>query len=539
MRKIHTMRKALEDDTLLGTILPGKTWRTWRTVLIASMGESLNFWERRTFKKVTGGRAHEPGAMVDHLVALVGRRGGKSRAASALAIYLALCCSYTAAPGERLRVLCLARNQKQATVVLNYCVGIIESVPMFAEMVINKTQELISLANGIDIEVVAANAAGIRGLSCCAVIADEACFWQMDVDSVNADTAILAAARPSLATTGGPMIIISSVYARRGETFDLWDKNFGPKGDPRILVVQGASRDFNESLPQSVVDRALERDPAANRAEYLSIWRDDLENFVTLDTIRACTGSYEMREPVPGITYTGGVDFAGGSGQDSLALSFCHFDEAAGSVIVDLAHEWVPPFSPAETMREVAALCHHYRVDTLIGDRWGGDFPKEALRIAGIGYKISEYTTSDAFVALLPLMNSKEIELTKHEKLLAQIGSLQRRPSSLGKDRIGHPSNSNAHDDLAAAVAVAAAHCRFVKPYRVDWTVISSAGIFSTEGGKLSVQSQADIDRESWRRAVVRDGNMDHAGRPIDADAGGPVDAIEPRVVETNTNSLL
>lgn len=538
MRKTVTMRHALDDPTLLGSILPGASWKTWRIVLVAAMGEPLTFWERRIFKKVTGGRAREPGEMVDHLVALVGRRGGKSRAASALAIYLACLCDYSAvaAPGERLRVLALGRSQKQAAVVLGYCLGIIQSVPLLAEMVVNQTQEVISLSNGIDIEVVAANAATVRGVTCAAVIADEACFWQTETDSVNADSAILAAARPSLATTGGPLIIISSVYGRRGETYDLWDQHYGPKGDPRILVVHGTSRDFNESLPQSVVDRALERDPAANRAEYLSIWRDDLENLISLDIIRACTGSHELLEPVPGITYVGGVDFAGGSGQDSLALSLCHFDPRAGKVIVDLAHEWEPPFSPAQTMREVAALCHHFGVDTLIGDRWGGDFPKEALRNEGIGYKVSEYTTSDAFAALLPLMNSKEVELPKHDKLLAQLGSLQRRPSSLGKDRISHPVNQ--HDDLAAAVAVAAAHCKFVKPNRVSWLVDSNAGIFSTRSGAVVVQTRDDIEAESQRRSFVRTGNLDYRGRPIDADAGGPVVAIEQQHIETNEHCL-
>ncbi len=281
-------------------------------------------------------------------------------------MYLACLCDYSevAAPGERLRVLCLARSQKQATVVLNYIAGIIESVPMFAEMIVNKTQDLISL-NAIDIEVVAANAATVRGLTCAAVIADEACHWMTDSDSVNADTAILSAARPSLATTGGPMIIISSVYARKGETFDLWDKHYRPKGDPRILVVQGASRDFNPSLPQAVVDRALERDPAANRAEYLSIWRDDLENFVSLDVLRACTGPVAEREPMSGVQYVGGVDFAGGSGQDLTALCFCHFDEEADRVVVDLVHEWSPPFSPAQVMTEIAEWCSAYGVTTL------------------------------------------------------------------------------------------------------------------------------------------------------------------------------
>ena len=177
-------------------------------------------------------------------------------------------------------------------------------------------------------------------------------------------------------------------------------------------------------------------------------------------------------------------------------------------------------------MREVAALCQHFGVETLIGDRWGGDFPREALRNAGLGYKISDYTTSDAFCALLPLMNSKEVELPRFDKLLKQLGALQRRPSSLGKDRIVHPPNQ--HDDLAAAVAVAVAHCRFAGGDRVTWSVISDAGTFSTEDG-LDVKTGAEIDYESWRRAVVRTGNLDHAGRPIDANPGKPIIATPAR----------
>lgn len=374
-------------------------------------------------------------------------------------------------------------------------------------------------------------------MTCCAVIADEACFWRTDGESGLADVDILNAARPSLATTGGPMIIISSVYARRGETFDLWDKHYGPKGDPRILVVQGASRDFNPSLPQSVVDRALERDAASARSEYLSAWRDDLENYVSLDVLRSCTGKFEVRPPMPGVAYTGGVDFAGGSGQDSLALAFCHHDEAAGKVIVDLVHEWAPPFSPSQAMREVAELCAIYGVDTLVGDRWGGDFPREALRMAGVGYRVSDYTTSDAFVTLLPLMNSKEVELPRHDTLLKQLGALQRRPSSLGKDRIGHPANG--HDDTAAAVAVAIAHCRFVKSAEVSWSIVTNASSFNSKDGKVLSDYADDI--ENRRRAFVRTGNMDWAGKPIDRHAGPLVSPpFNPHrvIIEDNSDSL-
>ena len=77
--------------------------------------------------------------------------------------------------------------------------------------------------------------------------------------------------RPALATTSGPLIVISSPYAKRGVVYEAYREHFGASGDPRILVAKGASRDFNPSLPQSVVDRALARDRAWASAEYLAV----------------------------------------------------------------------------------------------------------------------------------------------------------------------------------------------------------------------------------------------------------------------------
>jgi hypothetical protein len=104
------------------------------------------------------------------------------------------------------------------------------------------------------------------------VIADEAAFWLAD-ESANPDVEILNAVRPGLATTNGPLIIISSPYARRGAVWDTWRRHYGVAGDPLILVAQGASQTFNPTLPESVVDRALERDAASASAEYLAQFR--------------------------------------------------------------------------------------------------------------------------------------------------------------------------------------------------------------------------------------------------------------------------
>ena len=69
--------------------------------------------------------------------------------------------------------------------------------------------------------------------------------------------------------------------------WNIYRRHFGPDGDPEIVVAQGTSRDFNPTLPQRVVDRAMERDPAAAAAEYLAQFRTDIESFVPREVIDA------------------------------------------------------------------------------------------------------------------------------------------------------------------------------------------------------------------------------------------------------------
>jgi hypothetical protein len=114
-----SFRRALTDPLLFGGVLGGDTWQTWRTLLVAAMGEPLTDEERLLFKKITGGREREPLERVEELVAVVGRRGGKSRAIAALAAYLAGLRDHrdVLAPGEKAMVLCIAPDVRQAQIV--------------------------------------------------------------------------------------------------------------------------------------------------------------------------------------------------------------------------------------------------------------------------------------------------------------------------------------------------------------------------------------------------------------------------------------
>jgi phage terminase large subunit-like protein len=178
--------------------------------LIAAIGEQLTNDERRIFQQFTG-REREPNKRVEELIAVIGRRGGKSRAISVLAAYLAgLCEPPSLVRGERGIILIVAADQRQASVILDYVDANFQQSPILSQLIEGRSTRILRLSNGVDIEVRPSDFRTVRGLTFIACIADELAFWMTGESSSNPDSEILAAIRPGLATTGGPLFIISS-----------------------------------------------------------------------------------------------------------------------------------------------------------------------------------------------------------------------------------------------------------------------------------------------------------------------------------------
>jgi hypothetical protein len=283
-------------------------------------------------------------------------------------------------------------------------------------------------------------------------------LWYVDTAYANPDLEILNAVEPGLATTGGPdpSLLASSPHARRGALWDVFRRHYGADGDPLILVAHGATRTLNPSLPLRVVDRALEKDRARATAEYLAQFRTDVEGFVALEIVEACTGDYREMLPAANNFYRAFTDPSGGS-DDSFALAISH--KSGDRIIIDAIREARPPFSPDAVVDDFAALLKSYRVSRVTGDRYAGEFPRELFRTHGIAYDLAKQTKSELFRDLLPLLNSGRIVLPRNDRLQGQIVGLERRTSAVGRDTISHPDRG--HDDVTNAVAGAAALSKF------------------------------------------------------------------------------
>jgi hypothetical protein len=85
------------------------------------------------------------------------------------------------------------------------------------------------------------------------------------------------------------------------------------------------------------------------------------------------------------------------------------------------------------------------------GDRYSGEWVREAFRRYGVTYQVSDKTKSDIYLELLPRLNSGRVKLLDNQRLIGQLTNLERRTSRTGRDSIDHPSQGQ--DDVINCAA--------------------------------------------------------------------------------------
>ena len=169
---------------------------------------------------------------------------------------------------------------------------------------------------------------------------------------------------------------------------------------------------MNPTVPQRVIDEAMERDPATAAAEYGAEFRSDIESFVSREAVEACVAvGVRERAPMSEVHYTAFVDPSGGSA-DSFTLAIGHRQECVA--VIDAVREVRPPFSPEGVVAEFVELLKRYRVRDVTGDRYAGEWPREQFRKCGVQYELSQRPKSDLYRDFLPLINSRQVELLDH-----------------------------------------------------------------------------------------------------------------------------
>ena len=242
--------RALTDHRLLGTAFGDiSTWRTWLAILKATFALPLDPVEQGIFSQISGGRT-PPTQRVRELWCIAGRRSGKSQMSAAIALYLALFVRYRLSRGETGMVLVIAGSMDQASTVFNYVRGFLDASPSLRKEVAAIKRYEIELKNGIIIAVHSNSFRTVRGRTLVGCVMDEVSFWR-DETSATPDIETYRAVLPSLATTQGLLVGISTPYRKIGLMHQKHRDHLGADGDEVLVVpLSGRLLGCRQNLPR-------------------------------------------------------------------------------------------------------------------------------------------------------------------------------------------------------------------------------------------------------------------------------------------------
>lgn len=451
-RKI-TIASALSDPKLLGAALGSlDTWQTWFATLKATFGLSLSDDERAAFASVAGGRL-PPKEKVSELWAIVGRRGGKSRAAAAIAVYIAVFADHRhkLSPGEVGYVLSLSPSLPQAQLVFSYALAFLQSSPILKQKIESTTSTEIRLRGGIVIATHPNSFRTVRGRTLLACVFDESAFWR-DETSASPDVEVYRAVLPALITTQGMLVGISSPYRRAGLLFTKYRDHFGKDGE--VLVVQGSSRTFNPTLSEKIIDRAKANDAEGAKAEWDAEFREDLAALLDDESIeRAIDHDRPLELPrLPGRRYAAFIDSSGGRHDHyTIAIGHREGDIKTGTFVCDVVRGTKPPLDPHIVTEEYVGLAKSYGCTRIIGDRYSGEWLAQAVADAGASYVTSDLSKSELYLEAVPAFSRGVVKMPAHPILIRELKLLERSVHKSGRDSVDHPRNGS--DDYANSLA--------------------------------------------------------------------------------------
>jgi hypothetical protein len=506
-----TLIDALTDPSLFEPWFRGDSWNGWRAVVKAMDALPMTDEELEFFKSISGGR-NPPKHPTRELWVACARRTGKDSIASGVGAYSAAFFDQQdrLRPGERATILCVACDQNQAKIVLNYIRSYFSDIPMLRSMVTRETKSGFELNNLVDITVASNDYRSSRGRPVRLAIFDEVGFFR-DEHSASPDTELYNAIRPALASLPGSRIIgISSPYRKGGLLWDKYRKHFG-QDDDDVLVIQAATRTLNPTIDPAFIDQALADDPIGGRAEWMGEFRSDIAGYADFELIDAAVDrGITVRPPRQGMSYVGACDLGGGV-RDSFVGSVCH--DEAGVAVLDALIEIRAPYSPTAACEQVAAMLRSYRVRTVTGDRYSAQFVVDAFAKHGIVYEHSKRDRSAIYQDALPLFTSGRARLLDNARMVNQFASLERRTSSLGKDRIDHPPNGS--DDVCNAAALAMVLASAVQDWSGGRAILEVARQqMEAERATGRTDKPKPIEREWARGSVEWQRQQDGTGGP-------------------------
>jgi hypothetical protein len=442
----------------------------WRVTIKALYGSTLTDDEIDLFRELSGGREPSPGGDLD-LLAVAGRRGGKSEEIARVGVFEAVHGGHAAAlaPGQIGVFAIVAPLREQAQEILRYAVGLAE-LPQVKRQLARVTSDTVEFKTGVAVQVMTCDSVAVIGRTLLGAVAEEFARWPDD-SSATPDRAIIDSLRPGLAPVRGApprrFIGITSAYLKEGVAFELEQANFG-RPDAHTLVVRGTTQVFNPNIDRAWLERERARvGDLVYRREYECEWQDAVtDGFFANVLERSIDRGRKQSNPRDGVQYVIALDPAFKSDQFGLAIAHREVrgDGEMPVIVVDGVHAWIPkpgaPLSPAEVMQDVHRVCEAYGVHHVYADQHDASSLHDlamlstGLHVVEIPWNagLGENSKAARYRRVQSLMASGLVRLPDDRDTRREFAAISTRLLRSGGEQIQARSG---HDDRVSACVLA------------------------------------------------------------------------------------
>jgi hypothetical protein len=399
-----------------------------------------------------------------------GRRGGKSRAASAAMVGNACLrpdLDAQMSPGEARYVLAVATRLDQAGLLIDYARELVQASPILRGMLESASaDELVFRLPGrrrSAIKAMPCSARGSRGWPVSLLVADELAHY-LDSEGNASGEAVLTALLPSLATFGddGRVLLISTPSGDRGVFYDYCTN--GESGAwPWVRAHHATSKEANPELSDKLLGEERQRDPDGYRSEYLAEFVSGGSAFIEVDRLPIA----DRGELAPGACSEWYAGLDPGFVRDPFAVVLVGRDrDDRDRLRLGVAHALAPERSTSfedrravedERLAAVARLLRGYGVARTMADQYASAPIVDRLARLGVEvepYALSQETKAAAFRELRERLYDGTFELFEHRPLLGELRRLGLKFTARGP-AVLTPRVGDSHCDLAIAAALA------------------------------------------------------------------------------------
>lgn len=430
----------------------------------------------------------------DSLVAIIGRRGGKTDKISATALaYEAVCGGHKqyVSANQDYQIYFVGQDAGMAASHLKFVEGALNSSPMLAKEIVKITEDGIFFKNKLTIVPQPPTIKSSRGMAIPVVVMDEVGFWYSDAKAANPDFEVeIAIEYAQNQFPFAKKIVTSTPWTKEGI---LWKAaQVGTEGQKikcsaclragqwrcphrveekseytGMLMVHAPTAAMQSPLTRKVRLERLARKPEVFKRESLAQFVDSISGFLPAALIGDAVPAKITQRPRlprrdhpedPSPVYIAAIDPA--FRHDAFAFAIMHHDPDVG-IVLDRFVRWLPekgvPLNPSEVLDQINTTLKEFQITMVYSDQYQLESLQQLAQQRGftiIGCDFTAQSKARIFGSFEMLVKQRRMQLLDIPELVTELTQLEKRRTPNGVIQISAPAGK--YDDGACVVALCA-----------------------------------------------------------------------------------